>query len=280
MFSQVWQVGLDIQSYGIRALAVQRRRHGWQLRHWWQQVLSVPILREGHIEEPDRLVAALKQWRTQLPRNISLRIALPAQRVLQQIFPMPDHRLHEPIRHNYILAQGMKQFPFDSQTLAMDYRQAHPNTHQLLLTAARQQELHQWLLCLQQADLQPQVIDIAPSALSLMAEFAGLNPDTGLLHQLEREWLWVAPRTLPFTYGMLPSEDADSVKQALAAINATCRELGEKEIYYTSVLSEAPPAAVIPWSPFSAFSQLHPPLPELPMAFALAGGLALRREDR
>ncbi|WP_431224648.1 type IV pilus biogenesis protein PilM [Serratia sp. L9] len=279
MFSQAWQVGLDIQNNCIMALAVQRRRNGWQLRHWWQQALAQPVLHEGVMAESEMLVAVLKQWRIRLPRHISLRIALPAQRVLQQTLPLPDDRLRESVRHDYITTQGLKQFPLDSQTLVMDYRQAHPNTHQLLLTAARQQEIQKWLRCLQQADLQPQVIDIAPNALCMMAEFAGLAPEAGLLHRLEQEWLWVAPRTVPFTYGVLPCGLAGSVKQALANMRLTCPALGVKEVYYSSVLDEALPEGVIPWSPLTAFSQLHPPLPALPMAFVLAGGLALRRED-
>lgn len=279
MFSQIWQVGLDIQSHGIRALAVQRRRSGWRLYHWWQYALPQAVLREGYIDKSEILVAALKQWRTRLPRTISLRIALPAQRVLQHTLPVPDHRLREPVRHDYITAQGLKQFPLDSQTLVMDYRLAQPNTHQLLLTAARQQEVQQWLSCLQQADLQPKVIDITPSALCLMAEAAGLSPDAGLLHRLETEWLWVAPRTVPFTYGVLPCGEIEGVTQVLDVMRKAFPVTGEKEVYYSSVLDEAIPEGVMSWSPFTAFSQLYPPLPALPAAFVLAGGLALRQED-
>ncbi|WP_447873782.1 type IV pilus biogenesis protein PilM [Serratia fonticola] len=279
MFSQTWQVGLDIQDHSIRALAAQRRRNGWQLRHWWQQALPYSALRAGHLESSAMLVAVLKQWRSRLPRHISLRIALPAQRVLQQTLPLPDLRLQEPVRHDYITTQGLKQFPLDSQTLALDYRQAQPNTHQLLLTAARQQELQQWLHCLQQADLHPQVIDIAPNALSMMAAFAGLAPDAGLLHRLESEWLWVAPRAMSFAYGVLPAGEAVGVKQALAALRSACPAMGAKEVYYSSVLDEAAPEGAMPWSTFTAFSRLYPPLPAQPMAFVLAGGLALRRED-
>jgi pilus assembly protein HofM len=280
MFSQVWQIGLDIQSNGFRALAAQHRRGGWQLRHWWQQTLPQRVLRDGYIEQSEILITSLHQWRSRLPRQISLRIALPAQRVLQHSLPLPDYRLHEPVRHDYITTQGLKQFPLDSQTLAMDYRVAPSNTHQLLLTAARQQELQQWLNCLQQADLQPQVIDITPCALCAMAAFAGLSPEVGLLHRLEHEWLWVAPRNTPFAYGVLPVSEFGGASQALAALRVACPVLGEKEVYYSSVLDESAPVGTIPWSPFTAFSRLSPPLPAQPAAFVLAGGLALRREDR
>ncbi|VTR61923.1 Uncharacterised protein [Serratia fonticola] len=55
--------------------------------------------------------------------------------------------------------------------------------------------------------------------------------------------------------------------------------MGAKEVYYSSVLDEPRQKAPCPGSPFTAFSRLYPPLPAQPMAFVLAGGLALRRED-
>ncbi|MDT3253421.1 pilus assembly protein PilM [Serratia sp. root2] len=279
MFSQAWQVGLDIQSNRICALAAQRRRNGWQLRHWWQQRLPQAVLREGCIEQPEVLVRALRQWRVQLPRHICLRIALPAQRVLQHLMPMPDARLKEPARGDYITSQGLKQFPLDSQTLALDYRQSPPDSAALLLTAARQQELQQWLHCLRQANLRPQVVDITPCALHMMAFAAGVPADAGLLHRLEREWLWAAPRRGAFAYGILPEGEVGGASQALVAMHAACPSIGEHPVYYSSAVDELPPPGCLPWSPFSAFNQLRPPLPRLPGAFVLAGGLALRSGD-
>lgn len=279
MFSQAWQVGLDIQSNGIFALAAQRRRNGWQLRHWWQQTLPQAVLREGCIEQPEVLIHALRQWRVQLPRHICLRIALPAQRVLQHLMPMPDARLKEPARADYITSQGLKQFPLDSETLALDYRQSPPGSTDLLLTAARQQELQQWLHCLRQANLRPQVVDITPCALHMMALAAGVPAEAGLLHRLDREWLWTAPRRAAFAYGILPTNDVGEARQALAAMRAACPSVGEHQVYYSSVIGEPPPQGCLSWSPFSAFSQLRPPLPRSPGAFVLAGGLALRSGD-
>ncbi len=49
-------------------------------------------LRDGCRNLPEFLIRALRQWRVKLPRHISLRIALPAQRVLQQRMARPDAR--------------------------------------------------------------------------------------------------------------------------------------------------------------------------------------------
>ncbi|VTR61922.1 Uncharacterised protein [Serratia fonticola] len=51
----------------------------------------------------------------------------------------------------------------------------------------------------------------------MMAAFAGLLPDAGLLHRLESEWLWVAPRAMSFAYGVLPAGEAVGVKQAFGS---------------------------------------------------------------
>lgn len=71
-----------------------------------------------------------------------------------------------------------------------------------LLTAARRQELQQWLHCLYQADLHPQVVDITPCALRMMAIAAGFPAVVGLLHRLDHEWLWVALHRGHFAYGV------------------------------------------------------------------------------
>ncbi|CAI1102983.1 type IV pilus assembly protein PilM [Serratia entomophila] len=276
MFPQSWQVGLDIQSDSVRALAAQRRRNGWQLRHWWQHRLPQPVLRDGCLEPSESLIHALRQWRIQLPRHISLRIALPAQRVLQHRMPPPDARLREPDRNDYISSQGLKQFPLDGQTLALDYR-ADATT--LLLTAARRQELQQWLHCLRQADLRPQAVDITPCALRVMATAAGLPAAAGLLHRLEHEWLWVAPG-VAFACGVQPAGDPEGLMLALRSLQAAAAPGADRQLWYSSVLDDAPPADCLPWSPLSAFRQLRPPLPVQPAAFVLAGGLALREEDR
>ncbi|TCT86526.1 pilus assembly protein HofM [Gibbsiella quercinecans] len=277
--SQVWQVGLDIQQNSVCALAALRRRGGWQLRHWWQQPLPQPVLRDGYLDHPQVLIAALRQWRVRLPKHISLRIALPAQRILQQAMPVPDARLREPMRHDYITAQGGKRFPLDREMLALDYRPAAAQATSLLLTAARQQELQQWLHCLQAAGLHPDVVDITPCALASVAAACGLAPEAGLLHHLEQAWLWVGPRSAPFTYGVLRASECHHAEQALAVVREHCPALGEKEVYYSSMLAEGLPEGAVSWSPFTAFAQLSPPLPALTGAFVLAAGLALREED-
>ncbi|WP_145600493.1 type IV pilus biogenesis protein PilM [Yersinia frederiksenii] len=293
MYSQYWQVGLDIQMEAIRALAVIRRRYGWQLRYWWSQSLPSGVLREGILQQPDVVSDKLKLLRKQLPRHISLRIALPAQRILQQSLAAPDRRLREPEREGYINAAASRLFPVNSQELALDYRAGATPNGDLLITAARRSEILQWQTCLHRANLPSHIIDITPCALRYMATAAGLSGVYCLVYRLVNEWLWVSSSDMPFEFGVVAIDlDEDGVAgrlskegKLLAALLAQLHARYAKQnsvlatIYYSSTLDEAPPENTIGWSPFTAFTQYQPPLPPLPAAFTLAGGLALRPAD-
>lgn len=285
MYSQYWQVGLDIQMEAIRALAVIRRRYGWQLRYWWHQTLPSGAVREGILQQPDVVSDKLKLLRKQLPRYISLRIALPAQRILQQTIPAPDRRLREPEREGFIHAAASKLFPLNSQELALDYRAV--SDHELLITAARQSEVRQWQACLQQADLPLHIIDITPCALRYMATAAGLAGSYWLVHRLAHEWLWVSSSDMPFIFGVVAIETDDAregdnpLSILLTQLHTQYSELSDKtvKVYYSSIMDEPAPINTSLWSPFAAFTQYQPPLPPSPAAFSLAGGLALRSVD-
>ncbi len=70
------------------------------------------------------------------------------------------------------------------------------------------------------------------------------------------------------------------VPDHLRALQAQTPADDDRPVYAGSVLAGALPVGCLSWSPLSAFTQLRPPLPVHPSAFALAGGLALREEDR
>ncbi len=281
MYSPIWQTGLDIQTDEVRALAVIRHGHEWQLCHWWQQSLPVGVLCNGNLQQPEILSEILRSWRAQLPQNISLRIAFPVQRILQQVLPVPDKRLQEPERSWFINTAAARQFPLNNQVLTYDYRCDPSDNAELRVTAARQDELQLWQNCLQLANLTAQVIDITPCSLQSMAYAATLLPQHLLIHRLQDEYLWVSPLNAPFRYGSTPSEQESSVNEMLDKLCALyCSGPDNLEgVYYSSVIAEPVPDNTIAWSPFSIFKQIHLSLPPLPMAFVLAGGLAVRAMD-
>ncbi|NKI75665.1 pilus assembly protein HofM [Dickeya sp. CFBP 2040] len=285
----IWQVGLDIQNGFMRALAVQRRRHGWQLRHWWQLPLPDSTLRGGSLHHPASLCTVLRQWRQELPRFVSLRLGFPAARVLQQRLAMPDHRLREPQRGNYIRKMAARALPVSGDDLALDYRPDPQTPNMLLVTAARQTELNVWLHCLHDAGLQPDAVDITPCALRYMAAQAGLETDRLLLHRFDDHWLWVSPLQAPLAFGTVHPDDTTNCAEGFATESDILKYVStcyQKEVSHLAYLSTSVPVALqqtsanlIHWSPLAAFVRQQPPLPAFPTTFAIAGGLAIRPED-
>lgn len=275
---QAWQVGLDIQAGFARAIAVQRRRHGWQLRHWWQHPLPDFTLREGILHETAPLIAILSLWRKTLPVKFSLRISLPAQRIMQQRMASPDARIQEPDRSAFIFAHAAKQFPLGIEHLVMDYRADPCGDNQLVVTAARQQEIEQWMQFLAQAQLFPDVIELTPCALQIAAQAAGIPGDALLIHPLDDAFLWASPHSLPFQFGLLETAQAETKITLAELIRSQYRAAALCECggYYSG---DNPPSTLQSWSPLSAISQLSAPLPANPGAFAPAVGLALRQAD-
>lgn len=277
-----WQVGLDIQNGYARAIAVQRRRNGWQLRHWWQQPLPQDLMRQGILHEDEQLIAILSRWRVCLPATISLRICLPAQRIIQVRLPVPDNRLQEPQRRFFIHASAAKQLPLAAESLVMDYRAEPYDSQQLIVTAARQEELEQWQQCLTQAGLFPQVVELTPCALQSGACAAGVPAESLLLHHLGNEWLWASPHGLPFQFGLFDEDEVPTPNALHEKLSGLYRaaKLCDGKIYFSSVYDEAPPEGMYRWSPFLAFTQMSPPLPVHTSAFAIAAGLAVREADQ
>ncbi|RLM25143.1 pilus assembly protein HofM [Brenneria alni] len=282
MAYHIWRVGLDIQNGFMRALAVQRRRYGWQLRHWWQFPLPGDTLRTGSLHHTEALCETLLKWRRLLPRHISLRVGFPAQLVLQQRLPMPDSRLQEPERNRYIETLAARKMPVSSDLLSMDYREDPHTPGALLITAARRRELNNWLECLRTADLHPEIVDVSTCAIRGMAKSAGLKDNHVLLHRLADSWLWISPLNHAFEFGVIPPDEWISYENILSLVSARYPKAAHDAVYYSSTLPELTnntPDVLIPWSPLAAFDQMQPPLPDFPTAFVIAGGLALRPGD-
>lgn len=273
MAFQTWQVGLDIQNGQLCALGIQRRRNGWQLRHWWQHALPHDTLTHGLLQRPGVVIAILQRWRKQLPYRVSLRVGFPPQLVLQQQVELPRQQLREPERSSYIVAAARRFFPIEPETLALDYRQAKEPGSQLWLTATRREALLSWLNCLEAVRLTPQVLELTPAALLAMANTLRLDPSAALVHRLHDHWLWFAPLQ-PQGWGWCAQEEAPDFstlrQQHLSGISS---------FYYSSIGEEALPEGTQWLNPLEAFAMKQPPLPLLPGAFTLAAGLALRPGD-
>lgn len=267
MAFHTWQIGLDIQNRQICALALQPRRDGWQLRHWWQQRLPQDTLRNGVLQSSPELLAALTAWRQRLPRRYSLRVALPARLVLQRQLPLPAQSLNEPALGHYVQAAARRLFPLEPTALALDYR-PDAQSGQLCVTAARLEIIDQWAAPLLQAGLKPQVFELTTEALKRLARQAALQDGAVLVLQQDNRWLWSDARTA-----------ADSGEAATLETLQQQAFPDTRSVAWCTAEEGALPTDAIPFSPFDLFRYKQPPLPENPGAFALAAGLALRDGD-
>ncbi|CDL41361.1 Type IV pilus biogenesis protein PilM [Citrobacter freundii] len=86
MAFNIWKIGLHIQQHEVLAVAIVREASGWYLQRWWRIPLTPQVIVDGHIREPEQLVAALLSWSRELPRRHHIHLSFPANRTLQKSF--------------------------------------------------------------------------------------------------------------------------------------------------------------------------------------------------
>ncbi|MDX7992347.1 pilus assembly protein PilM [Xenorhabdus littoralis] len=282
MYPSKWYIGLDVQDHYIRALAAIKRRDGWQLRHCWQYSLSNGIISGGRLQHPEKLLNILMQWRKTLPKNLSLRLALPVQQTLQKQIALPSHTaLQEPELGWFVHANAEKQFPVSD--LALDYR---VHNQQVYISAIRQKDLNLWQSLFADIDLPLDAIDIAPCVLRYIARFAGVPDESWLIHKRTTDWLWISPANHPFSYGLITSQLHPNLAQIINQLPITPETEGyaiyysdEEQILSTKTRAASAESANL-WQILAAFRHYQAPLPDKINAYIIAAGLALRPDDQ
>ena len=268
MAFQRWQIGLDIQNGQLCALGIERRRHGWQLRHWWQQPLPHDTLRNGVLQTTPRLQEMLTRWQRHLPKRYSLRVGLPPQLVLQRTLPLPKSSLSEPALCHYVASAAPRLFPVEPASLSFDYRAAG-DASQLCITAARREVIAQWLTPLQASGLRPDVFELSSLALTQIAVRMPRQRDSLLIHPLCDHWLWTLA-------GQQTTSGAGTEPLTLAQLRET---FPQASAIFCTAPHRLAEAGVLRCQPLSLLQYRPPPLPAHEGEFAIALGLALRPED-
>ena len=262
-----WEIGLDIQTKGVRAVAVQKHRQGWQLRQWWNLPFPSVVFIDNILSQPAVLLEVLDGWRKQLPRRFRLSVSFPTERTFQQSIPIPDKNLSEAVRENYVAYTTAKQLHLSASQLCYDYLE---QSDVLNVTASRQSDLNNLLSSLASVQLYPDTV--APGDKVLCALPAGCYPPTAqyLIHEESAYWLW-ASCSHPVASGW---QD----KQQYSDLPALCRWLKsepENVAFSTACPINHASLVVQELDAWQLLTRLYPPLPQTKGLYTIALGLAL-----
>ncbi len=261
-----WKIGLDIQTEGVRAIAVQKHRRGWQLRQWWNLPFPSVVFTDNILSQPTVLLEILDSWRKQLPRRFRLSVSFPAERTFQQDIPIPDKNLSEAIRENYIAYTTARQLQLPDAQLCYDYLE---QSDVLKVTASRQSDLEMLLSSLASVQLYPDTV--TPGDKVLYALPAKCHPQACQfrVHEEPGYWLW-ASCNHTMSSGWLD-------KRQYSDLTALCRWLKsapENIAFSTADPREEPSLPVQELDAWQLLTRLYPPLPQTKGRYTIALGLA------
>ena len=262
-----WQIGLDIQREGVRAVAVQWHRQGWQLRHWWHFPFAVPMFGDNIFSQPDVLFRALEGWWKQLPNRHKLRVSFPAQRTLQRKISAPDYDICETVHEDYIAYSAAQQLQMPASQLCCDYLEQGGI---LNVYAARQSDIHTFLTCLKSVKLVPNAITPCDKVLHALPEACHPPECHYLVHEEPEYWLWAHCNSS----GASGWQD----KQQIPCLSALCQclETSAEKMAFSSACCEGEPAlGVQPLDVWQLLTRQYPPFPQHKGRYTIALGLAL-----
>ncbi|MCS3432857.1 pilus assembly protein [Klebsiella sp. BIGb0407] len=262
-----WKIGLDIQTEGVRAVAVQKHRQGWQLRQWWNLPFPSVVFIDNILSQPAVLLEVLDGWRKQLPRRFRLSVSFPTELTFQQSIPIPDKNLSAAVRENYVAYTAAKQLQLPASQLCYDYLE---QSDVLKVTASRQSDLNNLLTSLASLQLYPDTVTPGDKVLYALPEKC--NPQTCQyrVHEESDYWLWASCNH--------PVASGRQDKQQCSDLPALCRWLKsepENIAFSTACPGNNASLAVQALDVWRLLTRLYPPLPQTKGRYTIALGLAL-----
>ncbi len=274
MYSQKWNIGIDLYRNKIQLVAIKQYRKYWSLCECWQHSFPIDFSEKTAFEQRESLLKIFIQWRQKLPKNCKVSIALPSLRTIKQHFTLPEQmNLQQPELGWYLQSRAEKLFPMHAQELVLDYRVIGSNVY---LNAARQSDITFWQSLLDDSGFNLLAIDIAPIALRYVARHAGLPDECWLVHYRQGEWLWSGPISQPESYNHIQDTEITTLSQ-LVPLLAGSESAPTFPIYYISDRHD--PDSHNQWQLLQAFHHHTIKIPHQLGDFVIAAGLALRHGD-
>lgn len=259
-----WKVGIDVQSTTILIVAVEHFAQSCQLKWVNTLPLAHKMTHFGQLIDPAALIVQLNSIKLSLPRNSQCRIALSPSLILQNdvksASPLPN--LQE--KTFYIYSALSALFPIAATDLMIDFYELNP-CH-FVVTAAKKEAVLSWQMAFEQSSLVLDAIDISPCVIRFLARYLQLDSTLILLYAIDEQWLVISPLSESFHYQFV---EESHLPAALAqyAFATGC---------ITNRLCDAITLPSQIWQPFTRFSHCADSLPQPPVDFTLAAGLALK----
>lgn len=261
-----WKIGLDIQTEGVRAVAVQKHRRGWQLRQWWSLPYPSMVFIDDILSQPAVLLEVLDGWRKQLPRRFQLSVSFPAERTFQQNIPIPDKNLSEAVRENYVGYTTARQLQLPASQLCYDYLE---QLDALRVTACRQSDLDTLLSSLSSVQLYPDTVTPGDKVLHALPAVCNPQACQYRVHEESDYWLWASCNHIISSGWQDKRQYSD-----LTALCQWLQSVPEHIAFSTACPRDNTPIPVQELDAWQLVTRLYPPLPQTKGRYTIALGLA------
>ena len=160
-------IGLDIGSSCVKAVQLKRKANGWALQAFGMQPLVPQTIVDGTIMDQGAVSEAIRQlWSRLRLRQKEVAIAIAGHSVIIKKIMVPMMKPDELAAN--IRNEAEHHIPFGRDDVEIDYHVTNPLTPsgqtELLLVAAKKEVVSDYIQVVRDANLSPQVVDVAAFA--------------------------------------------------------------------------------------------------------------------
>jgi len=160
-------IGLDIGSSSVKAVQLRKKGQGWALQAFGMQPLVPQTIVDGTIMDQGAVADAIRQlWSRLKLKQKDVAIAIAGHSVIIKKIAVPMMRPEELAAN--IRNEAEHHIPFGRDDVEIDYHVTNPQTAsgqtELLLVAAKKEVVADYIQVVKDANLSPQVVDVAAFA--------------------------------------------------------------------------------------------------------------------
>jgi len=160
-------IGLDIGSSSVKAVQLRKKGQGWALQAFGMQPLVAQTIVDGTIMDQGAVADAIRQlWSRLKLKQKEVAIAIAGHSVIIKKISVPQ-MTPDALAAN-IRSEAEHHIPFGKDDVEIDYHVTNAASAggqtELLLVAAKKEVVADYVQCVRDAGLSPQVVDVAAFA--------------------------------------------------------------------------------------------------------------------